>query len=179
MSLAYRPAEPPDIVFVVSSWLSSFRGAHAAGLINMADWPQVMTPQIQQVLNRPGCQTYVAYAPNERDHISDLYGWMACEPDNDVPLVHYVYIKRAYRKMGIARGLMATAGIDPYEPYAYTCKTATLNSLRQKMPFARWSPLTARYDKAQTNGAREHGESESSEETRPGRPPGVPNRGRR
>lgn len=159
MSLAYRPAEAGDVVFIVNSWLSSFRGSHTAGMIAMDDWKQVMERQVRRVLARDGVRAYVAYAPGETDKKVDLYGWIAVELGHDAPLVHYCYCKRAYRRMGIARGLFATAGVDPSKRFFYTCKTpsAAVLARHRKIPKARWSPLIARYPKDQTQARGEHG----------------------
>lgn len=145
-SLAFRRAQEQDMRFVVRSWVDSYRTAYAAGLIQMRTWREVMEPQVQAVLDRPGCRVWVAYAPDEDDDRADLYGWCAAEPEHDQPLLHYVFIKHAYRKMGIARGLLRKAGIDPERPFTYTCKTAAAARLRHKIPGGRWNPLPARFD---------------------------------
>lgn len=167
-SLAHRTATKADRAFVVDSFISSYRTAHTAGLISMADWRQIMAVQIVGLLDRPGVDTIVAYRPGEDPGTADIYGWIAVEArrehgdeghpiyldcpachDLDIrpqePMVVYVYVKAPYRKLGIARGLLKAAGIEPGDPFDYAAKTAVVSKLRHKIPAARWNPLRARF----------------------------------
>ena len=169
MTLSYRKAEAADAPLIVSSWVESYRTAHAAGMISMADWAQVMTAQVLRVLARSGCEAWVAFHPGENDQRSDLYGWIAVESDVRIParvredgkwiermepagcaLVHYCYVKQVYRRMGIARGLFRSAGVDLGNRFLYTCKTAIVSELiRSTAPHAKWMPMIARYPKTE------------------------------
>lgn len=146
-SLAYRPSEPSDRRFIIESFLSSYRTAHTAGLIQMADWHAVMEPQICKLLEREGVTTFVAYHPGEADHIADLYGWIASETGHDQPMVHYVYVKNHYRQKGIATGLFKAASVDPRRTFYICAKTAMSSRLAHKTPCAKWDPLRARFPK--------------------------------
>jgi len=168
MSLAFRDATADDRTFVIESWVASYRCAHAAGLINMDDWHDVMVKQVAKILGRPGCRTIVAYNPNEDDKRIDLHGWICFEHDylfptktksesgryedalvpTAIPLVHYVFVKQNYRRpLGIARRLFGAAEIDPLEKFHYTCRTSVVSRLSMKIPKARWQPLIARFTK--------------------------------
>lgn len=166
--LKYRAAEAKDWNFVLESWLDSYRTAHAAGLVSMEDWKPLMRRQFQKILSRYGCVTWVAFNPSDPDSGSDLYGWAAVERDfqvpvrkrvnnqweqilenSEAPLVHYVFVKQAYRKMGIAKGLLRAAGVDVQEPFWHSSKTPVLEKLKSKMPQARWNPLLARFSKTE------------------------------
>ena len=177
-SLAYRSAVSSDMPMVVATWADSFRTSRSAGLISMEDWLTVMVPQVRRVLARPGVAVHVACHPGEDDRRSDLYGWIAWETDYsmpavlneggrheralvkaDVPLVHFVYVKSPYRRMGIARGLFRSAGVG--DRFNYTCNTAVLSKLRDKISRAAWTPLVARHPKNEprrTDGERISGE---------------------
>ena len=165
-SLAYRPAREPDWFFVVDSWLWSYRDAHAAGLIQMEDWNRVMKPQLAKVLARSGVSIFVAHHPGQDGTGADLYGWIAIERGYQTParsrqggrwvdsmvsvsepLVHYVFVKQPYRRLGIARGLFKAAGVDPAAAFNYTAKTAIVTLLADKISGGRWMPLIARYAK--------------------------------
>ena len=164
--IAYRLATPDDIPFVVSSWVESYRDSHSAGMISMDRWEDVMVPEVQRVLSRPGVSIHVAYHPGETDARSDIYGWLAVERDFEVPekvqirgrwerrlvkseapLLHYLYVKNVYRLSGVARGLFKTAGIDPSKRFYFTCRTGVVKKLEGKVPQAEWSPLIARFSK--------------------------------
>lgn len=169
MSLAFRRAIPSDMRLVVESFLDSYRTAHAAGLIAMEDWRDVMEPQWLKVLARPGVEVHVAHHPDEADPRYDVYGWLAIERGYDevrkvqrdrkwvrrlvradAPLVHYVYVKKLYRKHGIARGLFRAAGVDPRQPFNHTTTTAVVSELGDHVPLARFTPLIARHPKHDT-----------------------------
>jgi GNAT superfamily N-acetyltransferase len=111
----------------------------------MEDWRAVMEPQLRKLLTRPGVEVWVACHPGEEDHRSDLYGWIAVERGHRQPLVLYVYVKQAYRRQGLARGLFAAVGIDPAAPFSYAAKTSAVRDLRSKIPLSRWEPLIARF----------------------------------
>lgn len=146
-AIAYRKAAAADMPFVVDSFLESFRTAHAAGLIVMTDWRPVMTRQLALMFGRRGTEVWVAHHPTEADHTADLYGWIALSQPKppETPLVFYVYVKQAFRRMGIARGLFAAAGVDPTGEWDYAAKTAVVTKLASKMPRAKWNPLRARF----------------------------------
>ena len=112
------------------------------------------------VLGRSGVEVLVAHHPD-----GDLYGWLALEHDVSIPehsrvsgrwvdrlvpagcpLVHYVYVKQPYRRLGIAKALLKEAGLDPRDKFFYTCKTAVVSHL--DLPCAKWMPLIARYPKS-------------------------------
>ena len=141
-ALGYRPATADDRRFVADSWIRSYRTAHAAGMILYDDWPIVMERSIRRVIAREGCRVVVAYRPGETDRNADLYGWIAAEPE--ARLVHYAYVKKNFRRLGIARGLFRAVGIDPRSRFDHTCKTEVLGDLRRAFPGARWRPLVAR-----------------------------------
>lgn len=166
MSLAYRPAEPEDLSFIIESFLDSFRTSRAAGLISMETWKEVMRPEWARILARPGIEVYVAYHPGDDSRLADLYAWLVIEreyeiPANllrsgrrsremvpaDVPLVHYCFTKQAYRRMGVMKGLFRVAGLG--KKWNYSTRTPVVSAMTEagKLPHARWLHLVARYEK--------------------------------
>jgi hypothetical protein len=133
------------------------------------DFAAVMEVTLAKLLQRPGLTTWVAHNPREKPP-HDLYGYLVSETganvpsyvrgrdgdfalkvaEADEPLVHFVFVKRAYRTLGIARALFHVAGVDATKPFLYTCKTSNVSKLEQagKIPTgSRWFPLSARFDK--------------------------------
>lgn len=144
MTIAHRPVTLDDHDFVVSTWSISYKRSHSAGIIQADDWAEVMRPQIVKVLARPGMRAILAYAKKDADY---FYGWIAGDTSQPVPLVAYVYVKEAYRRQGIARGLFDALGIDPTRPFTYACKTGIVSELSSKIPFARFNNNDIRYSK--------------------------------
>ena len=145
--IAIRPAAEHDEKFVIASWLSSWRAADAAGLIQDEDWFPVMWPQIKKALSRPDVQTLVAYETDEADHVADLYGFITADTAAATPLLYYCYTKLAYRRMGVARRLFAAVGLDAHRRFEYVCKAPQPAELVAKAPFARWNPAAGRRPK--------------------------------
>lgn len=188
MTLAFRDAEEADLPLVIGSWLSSFRCAHAAGMISMGDWHDVMTRQIERVIARPDCHVIVAYNPDEDDKRLDLHGWLCFERhyqvmqrvhdargrwveqlvETDTPLIHYCFVKQAFRRLGIARALLKAAKIDPARDMNYTCRTSAVTKLASKVPRAKWHPLIARFEKhpktQPTTQRGQHAEASTSQD---------------
>lgn len=163
----YRPAESlADRAFVISTWSSSYKNAHTAGLIASEDWAGVMHAQIAKLIDRPGTRTIVAY-----DRPSFLYGFICGDTRDRIPVVHYVYVKAAYRAQQVApegeperweghrqaRGLFAALGVDPAATFLYTCKTSDVADLHlaNKIPLARFRPQAARYANYQSHEERD------------------------
>lgn len=147
----YRPANEDDRRFVIASWASSYKNAHHAGMIASEDWPAVMHRQIEKLIDRPSSRTIVAYEAAASDF---LYGFVAGDVSGSIPVLYYVYVKGPYRSQEAAagrsgprhaRGLLEAIGIDPARPFLYTCRTAIVARLGDKIPRGRFTPAAARY----------------------------------
>lgn len=145
--IAHRPIEPHDRRFVVDAWARSFQNADTAGMISPARWFAVIIPEIERILDARDTETFVAYEPNDKDRLADLYGFIVMDRSAPPPIVYYCYTKSVYRRAGIARGLFDAAGIDPGRLFLYTCTTAVVSRLvfDRKLPHAVWSPHMARF----------------------------------
>ena len=141
--VAYRNAIEADRTFVISAWIDSFKFSHTAGQVPFDRWYDTMWPVVECLLNCDGVDTIVAHTPDE-DGTANLHGFITAAACNQLPLVHYVYVKQAYRRWGIARGLFRAVGVDPLKPFVYTFKTATVAKLARKIPLARWEPNRSR-----------------------------------
>lgn len=138
---SFRIAEPADRDFIVSGWSASYRLSDRAGMIAMDDWADVMHPQIVKVLDRPSASTVVAHDTAT----GVLQGFICADRNGALPMVFYVYVKEAYRRTGIARGLFAAVAINPLLPFTYACRTALVGRLRDKIPSAKHDHLRARF----------------------------------
>jgi hypothetical protein len=146
VTVAFRSAELDDAPFIVSSWSRAFKGSNSAGMIADEDWATVMHPQIQKVLARPGARAIVAY---EKTDPTFIYGFVAGDTDERVPVVFFAYVKEPYRRTGVARGLFAALGVDPLTRFRYVCWTPVVAELLQtgKFPRTKHDPHFARYPK--------------------------------
>lgn len=146
----YRDATPTDRIFVTATWSSSYKNAHAAGMIPSEDYPEVMHRAIGKLLARPGARAIVAYEPPDF-----LYGFIAGDVSGPTPVVWYVYVKGPYRsearpggsRVGPrhARGLFRALGVDPARQFLYACRTSVVSRVTHKIPNAKFVPAAARY----------------------------------
>jgi hypothetical protein len=137
------------------------------------DYATVMVHTIERLLKRPGLFVLVATNPKGAAQCN-LHGFICYElganvptyrpPDYKLevrvsaePLVHYILVKKLYRQRGMARALMASAGINPNQPFLHTCHTPSFKMLQRagKCDGAMWAPQSARFAKdnyAQASG---------------------------
>jgi GNAT superfamily N-acetyltransferase len=115
-----RAAREDDFAFVMDSWLRSTRDEPWSGNVcnNMA--MAVLHESVKQLMLR-GAKIVVAVNP-ERDN--QVIGWLCYEfgrPPEKV--VHAIYCKRPFRRMGVARQLLAYVDLRPDDPFPYTYRT--------------------------------------------------------
>lgn len=97
-NLVIRPGTPEDNDFVAKSWAETFRGNPAERRIEESFFKRAVYPRIHAVLER--AQVRVA-CPREDGHV--VYGFAVLEP----ACIHMVYVRRTWRKLGIAKALLA------------------------------------------------------------------------
>jgi hypothetical protein len=133
--------------FIIATWSSSYKDSHYAGILDNDTYAPAMHRQIPRVLARPGAVAMLAF---ERDDPDFLYGHAVAELDaHETPIVHYVFVKGPYRKLGVARGLFEALGINLKNYLVYTCKTGVVRVLldADKIPRGRFDPNGIRYSK--------------------------------
>jgi len=104
--VAVRPATSDDIAFIFSTWLHNFKsGSLFAKRIPYAVFFQNHHRVLERILARPEVQSLVACPSDSPDTI---VGYLIHEGN----VVHYVYVKGAFRKLGVARALAVAAKLD-------------------------------------------------------------------
>lgn len=123
-ALSTRDATESDLRFVRASWFESFRSGGYAPQVAFPTYRAGQGGIIEGCLKRG--QVLVAYATAVPDEICS---WINFERG----LIHYVYTKQAYRKMGIAKKLIECAG-NGYANFAeHTHHTRVGQSLAAKI----------------------------------------------
>lgn len=123
-SISLRPAEESDLQYVVKSWLRSYWHdsdyARAQGRVYHVEHRRLVLRLIQQ-----GAVTVAAWSGDP-----DTIIGFAC---TRAGVVHYVYVREEFRRMGIAHLLVGPMASHPVE---YTHRTSIL----RKLPLpAAWS----------------------------------------
>ena len=151
-----RPMLDADRKFVRSGWSSSYRDSYDLPLIPMRGYADIMHPVIDGYLDHPKVRTLVAVgslgmlfgfiSADATPYVADLRG-VKRELDG---YVFYLYVAGMFRRRGIARQLIAAAGIDPTRPFGFAASTFWNRKLRSKIPFAEYDTLHARFLSTET-----------------------------
>ncbi len=123
LPLKLREAEADDLNFILSSWLKSFRDAQRIPDQKSAVWFNWPRPSnevffnfqqklIVRLLQRSKC--LVAVNPED---LSQVYGFIVYENNPDI--IHYVYVKSTFRKMGICKLLLSKSVEQPAPKYTH------------------------------------------------------------
>lgn len=124
-----RPATPEDRVFILSTWIDSFRESPWCPPVAFDRMYKLFWNEFAAHLDRPNCATFVA-----EDQL--LLGFIAGDVSVRPPLVFYVNVKAPYRRRGIATKLFAALNINPRLPFDYAFKTQKVVDLERKIPHA-------------------------------------------
>ncbi len=136
-ALSIRAATEADLTFVRSSWFESYRHGGFA--------PQVAFPVYREGQHNiiEGClrrgRTLVAFATVVPDEVCS---WVCVEGSR---IIHYVYTKQAYRKMGIARKLVEKASVDSLTEHTHDTRAGRSLAARigtKLNPYPLYSPST-------------------------------------
>ena len=109
LPIRIRPMTQGDEPLVLSSWKKSYADA--------VDWARTEAGRahyythVNGVLPRllDGSRTAIACNPLDAEHV---FGWACVDRDeSEGAVLHYAYVKRDYRGMGVARRLLESLGI--------------------------------------------------------------------
>ena len=109
MTFPIRPAREGDIAFILDAWKKSYEGAPAVRGAHREHYRTEMTRAIRRLCERG--EVRIATAPDDDDH---LLGFAAFTQADDGAELHYVYVKQDFRKLGIARALLAGVDVTAY-----------------------------------------------------------------
>lgn len=102
--LSYRAATAEDIPFIQSSWGSSYyAGTQAVKLLTPNEFHFCHRPLRERFIEQTNKQIIVCTPDDDRWLI---LGWIAVEVIPSASVIHYVYVKSAFKGQGIARELI-------------------------------------------------------------------------
>lgn len=102
-----RPAVEADWRFVSDAWMRSYRDADSAGVVPNHLWPSVMLEMLDGLAAR-GMRVLVLCS---RERPDVLLGFVATEAVKDGTALHYLFVKRDFRRRGLGAGLLAAADL--------------------------------------------------------------------
>lgn len=128
-ALQIRKAGRADIPFITSSWLESFRNAPMVRGVPNSIYYHYHHKILEEVLPR----SVVLMACNAED-TDQLVGFICAEVFEKSLVVHYVYVKQAFRRLEVAKRMLQTL-IDSEKPelIQYTAKTPSIFEFERKL----------------------------------------------
>lgn len=100
LPIRIRAATEEDVSFIFNSWLKSYRDSQFAKQITNTIYFAQQHKLIEKLLET--CQVFVAC---NSTNPGDLYGYICFEKVDSIYVLHYIYVKHTYRKLGIAKML--------------------------------------------------------------------------
>lgn len=144
LPIRLRHANDTDIDFIFSSWLKSNRSSRNMEGIAPNFYFAGQHKVIEGLLK--SCTTLVAC--NEADP-TQIYGYVNFERVEGIFILHYLYTKHSFRKLGIAKRLLIESGHDHTIAAIYTHRPFQSDSFMKKCNFV-FNPFFAYhgYEKA-------------------------------
>jgi len=118
LPVSLRPLLESDKPFIFSCWLKSFRDEVAFKAIPNERFFTMHKKIVEDVLNRSTIELLVDQ--KDPDH---LFGFICYEIRNDSNLLHFIYIKTAFRRLGLAKKAIFLCIKDLDKPSYYTHQT--------------------------------------------------------
>jgi ribosomal protein S18 acetylase RimI-like enzyme len=128
-----RPATERDLPFIFSSWLRSYRNeSKFARNISSSVFYEWHHKVIERFFERDRV-ALIAHAPGEPEVI---LGYLCAESSGNI--IQYIYVKKAFRKMGIAKKLYEHAKIK--DGCEFTHWTTDVNWIMKKTDLLIYNP---------------------------------------
>lgn len=132
-----RGATNADDSFIFATWLRSYRhSSQFAKRITNEVYFKRHHKVIERILERTGVTALVAVLP---DDPTIILGYLIGEQFQHMPVIHFVYVKQAFRNNGIAQALFNEANFSP-DHCAYSHRTYELDWIEQKFPGLTYDP---------------------------------------
>lgn len=115
LELGVRRGRHADLNFVFDTWINSFRKASEfSRKIHRKVYEHDHRRLVQRCLARPTTVIWIAHAKDNEDVI---YGYIVVEGGFDREVVHYLYVKGTWQRMGVATFLIGHALQHPERIY--------------------------------------------------------------
>ena len=126
-----RAANRDDINFILATWLKSFRGSDVSRGIPS----EILFSEHQNLIKNILLNSTVTMLVSSEDS-TQILGYIV--HDINLPIVHYIYVKYPYRKLGLARHLFNNFYNDRFELNQHIHCTHRTN-------YSRWGDLKDKY----------------------------------
>ncbi len=126
---------------IFDSWARSFQKSPWSGCVPNHKWDEVSRAGISEILARRGTRVTVCYVEISPG-VRRVMGYSVAEPDRQI--LHWLFVKRDYRKTGVGTALLvrATEDWDTRKPCTYTFRTRASEGFLRGL--CTWDPVPAR-----------------------------------
>lgn len=107
-----RDANSKDLAFITSSWSQSY---YPQSNLSFDDYKHFQNILMKTILK----DSYNLIACDDTDQ-DVIFGWICHTEYLNEPVVHYLYVKAIYRRLGVAKALMNEVMGNDKEYYYYT-----------------------------------------------------------
>lgn len=132
-----RTATEADVPFIFNSWLRSFKAAAPRSLTPVVYF-DFQHKLIQSILRRSSVSMLCS-----PDDSQQLFGYLVHETIDNVPVLHYAYIKHDFRQLGLLNSLLAHAGVSKDSGAYYTHETNSTFKVRNSYKLLVYNPYLA------------------------------------
>lgn len=136
---------PDEFAFIFDSWARSFRKSPWAGCVVNTLYDAVSRATSAAIVDRGArvlvAVTAIAGQEDAFPEVRRVMGYSVSEPDSRV--LHYLYVKDDFRRMGIGRALLEQTCPEGEWSYSHRTRTSERFLNRKSRRFF-WDPVTAR-----------------------------------
>lgn len=133
-SLAIRDAVPSDEDFIYHSWLNHYQAnSYFAKRIPKKTFMKFHSLVANNAMNRAGIVKKIA-----GDNEFTIYGYVIAESVNDSPIIHYIYVRPEYQRLGIGLALINSLYIE--KEFEVSHWVPILNEISRKMNAFTYNP---------------------------------------
>lgn len=105
-----KESTPEYTSFIYATWLHSYKhGSYFAKRITNTIFFKWHHKVIEKILDRDSVKILVA-SPKEEPNI--VLGYLVYETMEDKQVIHYIYVKKSFRRFGIATKLLKESGVE-------------------------------------------------------------------
>ena len=131
MNIVIRPAHEGDMPYILGSWVSGTRRNHPHTPWTLHS--ESMNRRIRALIRR-GAAVDVAASPEDSNQI---FGWVCFESFTGVDrsvsrCIHWLNVKRTYRRLGIGRLLLKHLNIELREPIIASDHSYIVHQLKDR-----------------------------------------------
>lgn len=150
--IVLRPFIPDDKAFVTQSWMRSYWDGAIARDHRIAPPTYNLYQRriIDDIVARPNAVGVIAHPQGDVDVI---IGWIIFEVDDPLRVVHYIYVKEAFRRLGIAKRILSATVND----FSYTHLTERARKImdgRRNYNYNPWLLMKGCNDESQFSRTR-------------------------